>query len=156
MQTLQQPHVKPSIPVLVRSPELTPFLLLHQSLAAESGWLRLWPIGPRIESFMIENFENMQYITQYIYIHIYIYNSLLFTRRRHKEALQQPAAVPSEIGEMEVLSTPRGTMIAGSVPLRHGLQLHELDASADASVQEPWQIEDKNRQRELRFPCGLY
>lgn len=70
-----------------------------------------------------------------------------------KEALQQPAAVPSEIGEMEVLSTPRGTMIAGSVPLRHGLQLHELDASADASVQEPWQIEDKNRQRELRFPA---
>ena len=70
-----------------------------------------------------------------------------------KETLQQPAAVPSEIGEMEVLSTPRGTMIAGSVPLRHGLQLHELDASADASVQEPWQIEDKNRQRELRFPA---
>ena len=71
-QTLQQPHVKPSIPVLVRSPEL-PFLLLHQSLAAESGWLRLWPIGPCIESFMIENFENMQYITIYIYTHTYIY-----------------------------------------------------------------------------------
>lgn len=54
-------------------------------------------------------------------------------------------------GKEALLSTPRGTMIAGSVPLRHGLQLHELDASADASVQEPLQLEDKNRQRELRF-----
>ena len=61
-----------------------------------------------------------------------------------QKALQQPAAVPSEIGEMKVLSIPGGTMIAGSVPFRHGLQLHELDGSAVASIQEPEQIEDKN------------
>ena len=137
-----------STPLLVSSPELTPFLLLHQSLAAESGWLRLWPIVPRIESFMFQNFRNVQYI-----IDIIVYLKILFCSHRPdtKKLCKSLQLFPRKLGEMEVLSTPRGTMIAGSVPLRHGLQLHELDASADASVQEPLQLEDKNRQRELRF-----